>query len=172
MIKSHSISGKAAAPSIVKNTAILYMRTLLVLFLSLFSTRIIISMLGVEDFGIANVVSSVVALSYFFHNALTVMSQRYLAYEVGIGNSERIKHTLHNITLLHFMIAGCALLILETLGLWFFLSKLNIPVSRQGAALYMYHASVAVASAAVRAVPISTPQVRAMQKSCVSARPS
>ncbi len=139
--------------TIIKNTAYLYIRTMLILFLSLFSTRIIISMLGDENFGIANVVSSVVALFYFFHSALTAMAQRYLSYEVGTGIPEKLNHTLRNTVILHWAIAFFLILILETLGLWFFTNKLNIPEPRKEAALYVFHASVMIAWLSIIQIP-------------------
>ena len=68
---------------IYKNTMFLYMRTLLVMFVTLYTTRIILSALGVEDYGIFNVVGGVVTLLAVFNNSMSAASSRYISYAIG-----------------------------------------------------------------------------------------
>ena len=140
-------------PSVIKNTVILYFRTLLVLLLGLFSTRLALSFLGNENFGIVNVVNSVVTLSYFLHSALIAMSQRYLTFAVGKGELEQLAYTLKNILFLHCCVAFGIVVILESVGLCFVTKELNIPAAQKSAALIVYHTWVGVACCTLLQIP-------------------
>ena len=75
---------------IAKNTLMLYIRMLLIMVVSLYTSRIILGVLGVEDFGIYNVVGGVVAMVSFLNSTLSSTCQRYFSYEIGRGNQEGI----------------------------------------------------------------------------------
>lgn len=76
---------------IAKNTLMLYFRMFFIMTISLFTSRIILRVLGVEDFGIYNVVGGIVAMLGVFNSAMTVSTQRFLTYELGRGDNEKLK---------------------------------------------------------------------------------
>src|SRR5690554_2350927 len=113
---------------IAKNTGMLYFRMLLMMIVTLYTSRVILNTLGVEDFGIYNVVAGFVTMLAFVSNAMASATQRFLAFEIGAGN----KRELHNVFVMsvniHFIIAMIILIIAETLGLFFLNTQLTIPV--------------------------------------------
>lgn len=126
---------------IAKNTAFLYARMLLMLFISFFTSRVILQSLGVVDYGIYNVVGGIVAMFSFFNATLSGATNRFLSFELGIGNSERLKKTFSSALTIHILLGIFVVLLLETVGLWFVYNKLNVPIERLNAAIIVYHIS-------------------------------
>ena len=127
---------------IAKNTLYLYIRMLITLIVSLYTSRVILQNLGVDDFGIYNVVGGVIVLFSFISNALRVSSQRYVSYELGLrenGNPNRV--FCMSIQCLMFL-AAIILILAETVGLWFVNTRLNIPADRMIAAQWVYQITV------------------------------
>lgn len=127
---------------IVKNTSLLYIRMLLMMVVSLFTSRIILQALGIIDFGIYNVVGGIVAMLGFINSTLNTAIQRYLNFEMGNNNIENMKKVFSMSLISIYIIAILALIISETVGLWFVSTKLVIPADRYDAALIVYHFSV------------------------------
>lgn len=127
---------------IIVNTFAQYTRTIINVCLSLYSTRLILSILGQNDYGIFSVVAGVVAMLSFITNALTTTTQRYLSYHHGRQDSEQLRLVFGNSMLLHLIIGGCLALILSALGPWISHEFLNIDPARQNAALMVYIAAV------------------------------
>ena len=127
---------------IAKNTILLYIRMLFTVVISLYTSRAILSILGEEDFGIYNVVGGVVVLFSFLTNAMTNSTQRFLNYNLGLKDDKKIAKVFNTSMLAHFAIFGVVLLLAETVGLWFVMTQLNIPVERYNASLWVYQASV------------------------------
>lgn len=127
---------------IAKNTGMLYFRMLLMMIVTLYTSRVVLNTLGVEDFGIYNVVAGFVTMLAFLSNAMASATQRFLAFEIGAGN----KTNLHNVFVMsvniHFIIAMIILIIAETFGLFFLNTQLTIPVERMEAARWVYHISI------------------------------
>lgn len=127
---------------IAKNTAFLYIRMLLLMLVSLFTSRIILQTLGVSDFGLNNVVAGIVTMFSFFNVTLSAGTQRFLNFELGRENYNELRKIFSTSLFLHLMLALIVLLLAETIGLWFICNKLVIPEGRYNAALWVYHNSI------------------------------
>ena len=123
---------------IVKNTFFLYARMIILLVVSLYTSRVVLDKLGVEDFGIHNVVAGFVGMLVFFRSSLSNVTQRFLNIELGKGNLLRAKQIFCQHFLLYCAIIFFFLLIGETIGLYFVSHKLVIPSERIEAAMMAY----------------------------------
>lgn len=125
---------------IAKNTLMLYFRQLLILFVSLYTVRIVLDELGVEDFGVYSAVAGLVALSAFLPTSLAQATQRFFSFALGQSNVEKLKTTFSVNLALYGAVALIALVVLQTVGLWFVNTELSIPADRLAAvkALYTY----------------------------------
>lgn len=127
---------------IAKNTLMLYIRMFLVMIVSLYTVRVVLQILGKEDYGIYNVVGGIVVMFSFLSRTLAGASQRYFAFEIGRGDHDRLKKVF-SITLLLYLIVTVVIAILaETLGMWYLHSKMNIPDGRMFAADWVFQFSV------------------------------
>ena len=127
---------------IAKNTLLLYVRMLFTMTISLYTSRVILRVLGIEDFGIYNVVGGVVSMLGFITGSLTGASSRFITYNIGTDDKKLVTQTFANILFIHILLSGLILLLAETLGLWFMTTKLQIPDSRMTAAMWVYQFSV------------------------------
>lgn len=127
---------------IAKNTLLLYIRMLIILIISLYTSRVILSVLGVDDFGIYNVVGGVVILFSFLTNAMTSSTQRFLNYNLGLNDEKKTNKVFNTALITHFTVLILVLILAETVGLWFIKTQLNIPVDRTAAMLWVYQMSV------------------------------
>ena len=127
---------------IAKNTLMLYFRMILTMLVSLYTSRIVLNTLGVEDYGIYNIVGGVVILFSFFNNAMSNATQRFLSFELGQNNSVQLKRTFSMIINVHIGIAFLIFLLAETVGLWFLNTHINIPTERMKAANWVYQFSI------------------------------
>ena len=107
---------------IAKNTLFLYMRMLFLLFISLFTSRIVLAQLGVEDFGLYNVVGSLILIFTFIQGSLSSATSRFLAYEIGNGNQKRLNNTFCMTINIHILFAT-----LTKLSIKFHTIKLSLP---------------------------------------------
>ena len=136
-----------------KNTIILYLRTILLMLISLYTSRVVLQTLGEIDFGIYNIVGGVVVLFTFINNAMSTSTQRFLNFELGRGDEKRLIEVFNISLSIHFLIALLILLLGETIGLWFLNNKINIPGERMDAARIVYQLSLAACIANVLRVP-------------------
>lgn len=127
---------------IAKNTLMLYFRMILTMLVSLYTSRVILNTLGVDDFGIYNVVGGVVSMFAFLNSAMSSATQRFLSYEIGKGDLIQLRKTFNATKVIHFGIAFFIFILAETIGLWFVKTYLVIPVERMDAAIWVYHFSV------------------------------
>lgn len=127
---------------IAKNTIYLYFRMVVIMAITLFTSREILRILGVDDFGIYNVVAGVVVLLAFLQTGLTSAFQRYLAYDIGRGDEEQVNRTFCMSVNANLCIVLIIVLLAETVGLWFVYTQLVIPEDRVSTALIVYHFSV------------------------------
>ena len=127
---------------IAKNTIYLYVRMIVIMAITLFTSREILRILGVDDFGIYNVVAGVVVLFHFLQTGLTSAFQRYLAYDIGKGDERQVNRTFCMSVNACMCIAILVILVSETLGLWFVYTQLVIPCERINAALAVYHFTI------------------------------
>lgn len=127
---------------IVKNTAYLYVRLVVSLAIGLFTSRIILSALGVSDYGIYNIVGGFVSMLSLFTISLSGATSRFITFELGRGDMERMKKTFATLSTLVYLLAVIVLILGETVGLWFVKEYLVIPDERWKAALFVYHCSL------------------------------
>jgi O-antigen/teichoic acid export membrane protein len=127
---------------ILKNTAMLYFRQILMIVVSLYSIRVVLNTLGIEEYGIYSVVAGVVTLGSFITNTMSSATQRFFSYALG-KQDNKLLNTTFSVNLITYIGIGLfVLLILETVGLWFVRYKLNLPTDRFDSAVLVYHYSV------------------------------
>ena len=127
---------------IAKNTIFLYFRTFIIMLISLYTSRVVLDVLGETDFGIYNIVGGIVVLFAFMNSAMSAATQRYLNYELGRNNIDEVKRIFGMSINVHVGISIIVFILGETIGLWFVLKQLNIPQERFNAALWVYHLSL------------------------------
>lgn len=138
---------------IAKNTLLLYVRMLFSMLVSLYTSRVVLNALGVEDYGIYNVVGGFVAMFSIVSSSLSSSASRFITFELGRGDFERLKKVFS--TSLSTQIALCLVIfvLLETIGLWFLNTHLTIPSERMVAARYVFQFSVAAFMVGLLSVP-------------------
>lgn len=141
---------------IAKNTLLLYFRMLLTIIVGLYTSRVILNVLGISDYGIYNVVGGVVSMLSFLNAAMTGASQRFIAFELGKNNTEQLKRVFCTSILIHLAIAGIVFIIAETLGLWFLNTHLNIAADRMVAANCVYQCSIFTFLLTIISVPYNS----------------
>lgn len=127
---------------IAKNTIYLYLRMFITMAVSLYTSRVVLQVLGVSDYGLNNVIGGVVSSFSMLSAALTVGTQRFLTYAIGERNEDKLKRTFSIAFGLHVFLALIILVLAETIGLWFIHNKMNIPEGRMIAALFVYQFSI------------------------------
>lgn len=123
---------------IVKNTLLLYFRHLFIMFISFFTSRIVLDKLGVVDFGIQNVVGGMAGLFVFFRSSLSNATQRFLSIALGKKSEEELSKTFRQHQSIYIVVALVVMLLLETVGLYFLWHKLVIPEHRMNAAFWVF----------------------------------
>ena len=104
---------------IAKNTLFLYFRMMLTMLVSLYTSRVVLKILGIEDYGIYQAVGGIVGFLSFINSALSSGSSRFLTFELGSGNKEKLRQTFSTILIIHILLALLIVIVGETLGLWF-----------------------------------------------------
>ena len=131
---------------IIKNTLLLYGRLFLAMAVSLFTSRVVLQTIGVEDYGINGVVGSVVSIIGFLNGSLAASTSRFITFELGKkekNNDGRIlKTTFNTAFFVHLFLAIIVTLVLESIGIWFLENKLVIPEGRLWAARWVFHLSI------------------------------
>lgn len=126
---------------IMKNSMMLYLRTFLTMAIGLYSSRVVLQVLGIDDFGIYGVVGSLVLMFGFFTSTMASAMSRFLSFEIGTGDKQKLGDTFAASLMLMIPLALVILLFLETGGLWIF-SRINIPEQSRGAAMWVYQFSI------------------------------
>lgn len=123
---------------IAKNTVFLYLRTLVVMCVTLYTSRVILLSLGVEDFGIYNLVAGITASFSFLNGTLADATQRYITFELGKGKNGSVGKIFSTCILLHIALSVIVVILLEPVGIWFINNKLQIPAGRMIAAMWVF----------------------------------
>ena len=126
---------------IAKNTIALYIRMGITMLISFFTTRITLEILGVDDFGLNNVVASVVSMFGFINGSMGTAVQRFFSIEIGKNNHKFLERVFGTGLYLHTIVAGITFILTEIFAI-FFLSKLNIPPDRIFAAHCVFQISI------------------------------
>lgn len=127
---------------IAKNTMLLYFRMFFIMAVSLFTSRVVLKYLGVENFGIYNVVGGVVAMMGILNSAMSTSTTRYLTFELGKGDHKRLKQVFSTCFSIYLLLSLVFLILAETVGLWFLNTQMTIPENRMVAANWVYQFSV------------------------------
>lgn len=127
---------------IIKNALFLYGRLMFTMFISLYISRLVLSLLGVEDFGIYNVVGSIVTMFSFINNALASSTQRFISYELGKGTSNNVKEIFSMSVNIHLFLGLLMFMLMIFVGKWFISNKLNIPCDRLETVNYVFYISL------------------------------
>ncbi len=138
---------------IATNTLMLYFRMLISMAVSLYTSRIVLSTLGVVDFGIYNVVGGIIIMLGFLNHAMTASTQRFLIFELGKKDFDELKKVFNMSIVIHVALALLIFILAETIGLWFFKQYLKIPNERMYSANWVYHFSVFSFIATIISVP-------------------
>ena len=127
---------------IAKNTAYLYIRLLFTAFISLYSARLILKNLGVEDFGIYNVVAGIVTFMGFLNAALSSATQRFLTYNLGLNDSTKFRQTFSLLINIYLIFCAIVLVILEIVGPIYISHYMKLPPERVLAAQWVFQFSL------------------------------
>ena len=127
---------------IAKNTLLLYFRMLFMMVVSLYTSRVVLNALGVEDYGIYNVVGGIVAMFSVISGSLSAAITRFITYELGTGNQENLKKIFSSAVTIQIGLTVAIALLAELVGVWFLNVKMNIPESRMIAANWVFQLSL------------------------------
>ncbi len=141
---------------IAKNTMLLYVRMLFIMVVQLFTSRVVLNTLGVVDYGLYNVVGGIVTMFAFLNDAMVTSTQRYITFELGKGNMQRLKEVFTTCVQIHLIISLIIIILGETVGLWFLYDKMVIPADRFTAAMWVYQISILTMCVQVMSVPYNS----------------
>lgn len=127
---------------IARNTLFLYLRMILIMGVSLYTSRVILRALGEVDFGLYNVVGGIIVIFSFMTDSMASTASRYITVALGTGDEIELQKVTSTTRLIQIFLAGAILILAETLGLWLLLHKLVIPPERMTAAFWVYQCSV------------------------------
>ena len=127
---------------IAKNTIYLYFRMLITMAVGLFTSRVVLNTLGVEDYGINNVVGGVVAMFSLISASISVSIGRFITYELGTGDLEKLKRVFSTSVTIQIILAIIIIIVAEIVGIWFLNNELQIAPDRMVAAHWVFHCSL------------------------------
>ncbi len=140
---------------IAKNTIMLYIRMLLIMAVTLYTSRVILEVLGVEDFGIYNIIAGVIVLFSFLNSAMTTATQRYLSIAIGKNDGLLVQKVFSTSLLSHLILVGIVLVLSESIGLWFVNTQLDIPLERKSATNIIYHVVIITTCFSIIRIPFN-----------------
>lgn len=138
---------------IAKNTLLLYVRTLFVMVVSLYTSRVVLNTLGVSDYGIYNVVGGIVTMFGFINSSMTSATQRYITFALGKGDMSQLQKVFSTALQIHAFISVLIIVLGETVGLWFMYTQMQIPASRMDAAFWVLQCSIISTAIMIISVP-------------------
>jgi O-antigen/teichoic acid export membrane protein len=128
--------------TIARNTLMLYARSILMMVIGLYTSRVILRALGITDFGIYNAVGGVVGMLGFISSSLSNATSRFITIAIGGGDQEYINRTFGNIKIIYYSLSLIVVLLGETIGIWFLYTQMTIPSERMTAAFWVYQYSI------------------------------
>lgn len=146
---------KSSNARIAKNTMLLYVRLVVVMLVGLYTTRVVLNKLGIEDYGIYNIVGGIVALFSFINSALQTATQRFLSYYQSEPLS-KLKEIFSSAVLNHLIICVLILFLAETVGLWFVENKLVVPASKMFQVNILYQFSILTVLVSALQIPFNS----------------
>lgn len=139
--------------TIAKNTVFLYVRMLLSIAVSLYTSRVVLQTLGVDDFGIYGVVGGIVSMFSFFNASMSGATSRFITFALGKGDDKDVEDSFASALIIHIGIALIVVLLAETIGLWLLENKLVVPEGRMNAARIVYQFSILAMAVQITQVP-------------------
>lgn len=128
----------------------------IIMAVQLYTSRVVLDKLGADDYGLYNVVGGVVGLLSFLTGTLSIGTSRFITYELGAGDAKKLKSTFVTSFYTHLALSGIIVILLETIGLWFFYNHLVIPSDRLDAAFWVYQISILTTIVAITQVPYTS----------------
>lgn len=141
---------------IAKNTAMLYVRMLVMMIISFFTARITLNALGVDDYGINNVVGGLVSMFSILSSSLSVATSRFMTFGLGKGDQLELRKIFSTSVNIHVILALVVVIAIETLGVWFLNNKMTIPADRLDAANWVLQCSVVSFAVSLLSVPYNS----------------
>ena len=138
---------------IAKNTLLLYFRMLFMMVVSLYTSRVILNALGVEDFGIYNVVGGVVAMFSVISGSLSAAISRFITYELGKGDQSKLNKIFSASVTIQLLLSLIIVVLIESVGVWFLNAKMTIPAERMTAANWVLQFSIVTFVISLISVP-------------------
>lgn len=142
MVEENLKDSKSNNERIAKNTLFLYFRMFVLMAVSLYTSRVVLQTLGIQDYGIYNVVGGIVAMVGIFNTSMASSIQRYLSFEIGKGDRYYLRKVFNVCFFIYVFLSVIFLLVAETIGLWFLNTQLVIPDDRIAAANWIYQFSI------------------------------
>lgn len=127
-----------SAKRIGKNTLLLYVRMVIIMAVNFYTTRVLLNYLGVEDYGLYNVLMGVITMFSFISTSMTAATQRFLSYEIGTKNNEKLQKVFSASLYIYILLIIISIILFETIGLWYVYNYLNIPEDRIYAAQVVF----------------------------------
>lgn len=140
---------------LAKNTMFLYVRMIFIMAVTFYTSRVVLKVLGVEDFGIFNVVAGIVAMFGFLNSSMSASTQRFISFSLGKGDKANLNKIFSTCVLTHAMIGLAVLVLIESIGLWFLYNKMIIPEGRMDAAFWVFQFSALSTVVAVMSIPFN-----------------
>ena len=137
----------------MRNTVILYFRMIFQMAVYLYTSSLIVSSLGVVDYGIYDVVGSIVIAFMFLNNSMLTCTQRFLSYALGANDNGQLRSNFSHSVFIHFVLGVCVLVVGGILGSWYIRTYLVVPVESIPDALFVLYASLASAFILIISVP-------------------
>ena len=141
---------------IAKNTLLLYFRMFLILAISLYTSRVVLDKLGVEDYALYNVVGGLVGMLSFLNSTLSAGTSRFLTYDLGRGDIRKLQLTFNTTFYVHLTLALLIIFFMETGGMWYMYNKLVVPDERFIAAMWIFQLSLFTTFISITQVPYSS----------------
>lgn len=138
---------------VAKNTLLLYVRMLFMMVIGLYTSRVIFNALGVEDFGIYNVVGGVVAMFSVISGSLSAAISRFITYELGKGDQSNLNKIFSASVTIQFLLSLIIMILIESVGVWFLNAKMTIPADRMTAANWVLQISIVTFAIGLISVP-------------------
>lgn len=138
---------------IAKNTGVLYIRMIVMMIISFYTSRIMLNALGVENYGISNVVGGLVAMFSLISGSLSGSVSRFITYGLGKGDFAELKKIFATSINIHIILATIVVIAIETIGVWFLNNRMVIPAERLYAANWVLQCSVATFAIGLLSIP-------------------
>lgn len=138
---------------IAKNSVVLYLRTIITMIIGFVTSRVVLQNLGVQDYGIYNVVGGIASMFVFFNSTMSVATSRFMTFELGTGNKERLKTIYSQAKIIHYILSIVIFILIEITGFWLINNKLSIPVDRHTTTFVVLHTAAIGTALGIIATP-------------------